>query len=207
MAVTGIGNNYNVYESTYTSQKSEVAKQQGTSKAETRETKVAREEKARNSAGNKVSDYYSYLSGNYDCVKNGDVSISGIYLRECANNPEKAKELEENLSLFYELREKGYQNAKQNAKSIGARLVSYSESWSIDDTGNITMMASTTVTTDTKGWRELREEEEERLKEKREKEKEAKKAEEQKEEKRKQLEEMQIRKLEAAYLPEFNIGI
>lgn len=167
MAITGIGNNYNnIYESTYAAQKNEAAKETPT---------------------DSVSDYYSYLQKNHDCVKNGNVAISGSYLRQCANNSEKAKELEKTLSLYNEIRDRGYANAKQNAQRLGARLVSYSESWSIDDTGNVTMTASATVTSDTKGWKELKEEQEERLKEKEEKEEQEEKIKKQKEEKQEQL--------------------
>jgi uncharacterized protein YlxW (UPF0749 family) len=61
-------------------------------------------------------------------------------------------------------------------------VVNYSESWSIDSTGNITMMASTTVTSDSgvKGWKELAEEREEKLKEKKEQERTEEKRKEQK---------------------------
>ena len=189
MAITGIGSSYNnMYESAYTSQKSEAAK-----KAETKETTAVQSENAKNSASanNKVSDYNSYLSKNYDCVKNGNVAISGSYLRQCANDPEKAKELEETLSLYNEIRDQGYANAKQNAQRLGARLVNYSESWSIDSTGNVTMTASTTITSDTKGWKELKEEQEERLKEKKEKAEQEEKLKAQKKEKQEQLEELQ----------------
>ena len=147
MAISGIGSNYNnVYGSTYASQKNEVAKEA------TKDTK--------NTTNDSVSDYYSYLQKNYDCVKNGSVEISGAYLKECAKNPEKAKELEKNLSFFKEGYEKGLKNAQANAKAMGMKLVNYSESWSIDNTGNVTMMASVTVTSDngTKGWKELAEE-------------------------------------------------
>ncbi len=90
MAISGIGNNYsNVYGSTYTAQKNEAVK-----KTETKENAPAQ---AKNTGTDSVSDYYSYLQKNYDCVKNGSVAISGSYLKECARNPEKAKELEENL--------------------------------------------------------------------------------------------------------------
>lgn len=221
MALSGIGSNYNVYESAYTSQKNEIAKKTET-KAEAKETPAAQSENVKSSTGNKVSDYYSYLSKNYDCVKNGNVAISGSFLRQCANDPEKAKYLEENLSLYNELRDQGYENAKQNAQRIGARLVSYSESWSIDSTGNISMMTSTTVTTDngTKSWEELKEEREERLKEKKEETKKAEKAKAQKEEEQEQLEKlreknsgvegyvvMQKDKPEDAYYPKFDMGI
>lgn len=221
MALSGIGSNYNVYESAYTSQKNETAKKTET-KAEAKETPAAQSENVKSSTGNKVSDYYSYLSKNYDCVKNGNVAISGSFLRQCANDPEKAKYLEENLSLYNELRDQGYENAKQNAQRLGARLVSYSESWSIDSTGNISMMTSTTVTTDNgaKSLEELKEEREERLKEKKEEAKKAEKAKAQKEEEQEQLEKlreknsgvegyvvMQKDKPEDAYYPKFDMGI
>lgn len=168
MAITGIGSNYNnVYGNTYASQKNEVTK-----KAETKDTTSAQAGSGKGTAADKVSDYYSYLQKNFDCVKNGSVAISGSYLKECANNPEKAKELEKNLSFFKEGYEKGLKSAQANARAMGIKLVNYSESWTIDDTGNITMMASATVTSDNgaKGWKELEEEREEKLKEKKEQE-------------------------------------
>lgn len=221
MALSGIGSNYNVYESAYTSQKNEIAKKTET-KAEAKETSAAQSENVKSSTGNKVSDYYSYLSKNYDCVKNGNVAISGSFLRQCANDPKKAKYLEENLSLYNELRDQGYENAKQNAQRLGARLVSYSESWSIDSTGNISMMTSTTVTTDNgaKSLEELKDEREERLKEKKEEAKKSEKAKAQKEEEQERLEKlreknsdvegyvvMQKDKPEDAYYPKFDMGI
>ncbi len=123
--------------------------------------------------------YARYLQQNYDCVKNGHVAISGKYLQECAGNAEKAKELEESLAYYEESRRSGYENAKANARSHGMKLVNYSESWSIDETGNITMITSTTVTSDTgtKGWRELQKEQRERLEEKKAAEKKAEKRE------------------------------
>ena len=187
MAISGIGNNYNnVYESTYAAQKSETAK-----KAETKDTATEQTGNAKNAGEKAVSDYYSYLQKNYDCVKNGNVAISGSYLKECAKNPEKAKELEENLSFFKEGYESGLKSAQANARANGARLVNYSENWSIDSTGNITMQASATVVTDTKGWKELAEEREEKLKEKKEKTEQEEKLKEQKEEKQEQLEKLQ----------------
>lgn len=159
--------------------------------------------------GDKVSDYYSYLSKNYDCVKNGNVAISGSFLRQCANDPEKARYLEENLSLYNELHEKGYESAKQNAQKIGARLVSYSESWSIDSNGNISATTSTTVTTDTgaKSLKEIREDLNERLKEKREKAKKAEKSRTQKEEERERSKKMQKSKPEYAPYSKFDVGV
>ncbi len=166
MAITGIGNNYNhAYENTY----------------------VARR--------NEGKDYYSYLAGKYDCVKNGAVAISGAYLKECAGNADKAKELEEALAYYKESYQSGYKSAKANARAIGARLTNYSESWSIDSTGNVVMQATSTVVSDTKGWRELKEEREEHIKKKKEQEEKEKKTEEKKEER------------EEVYYTKFDINI
>ena len=177
MAISGVGSNYgNVYGSTYMAQKNEAVKKT--------ETKEAASAQAKNTGTDSVSDYYSYLQKNYDCVKNGSVAISGSYLKECAKNPEKAKELEESLAYFKEGYESGLKSAQANARAIGARVVDHTESWSIDSTGNITMMASTTVTSDSgvKGWKELAEEREEKLKEKKE----------QKEQEEERLEKIQV---------------
>lgn len=190
MAISGVGSNYsNVYGSTYTAQKNEAVK-----KTETKETAPAQAGNVKNTSTDHVSDYYSYLQKNYDCVKNGSVAISGSYLKECASNPEKAKELEESLAYFKEGYENGLKSAQDNARAIGARVVNYSESWSIDSTGNITMMASTTVTSDSgvKGWKELAEEREEKLKEKKEQERTEEKRKEQKEQEEELLEKIQI---------------
>lgn len=190
MAISGIGSNYsNVYGSTYTAQKNETVK-----KTETKENTPAQAGNVKNTSTDNVSDYYSYLQKNYDYVKNGSVAISGSYLKECAKNPEKAKELEESLAYFKEGYENGLKSAQANARAIGARVVNYSESWSIDSTGNITMMASTTVTSDSgvKGWKELAEEREEKLKEKKEQERTEEKRKEQKEQEEELLEKIQI---------------
>ncbi len=188
MAISGIGSNYNnVYGSTYVAQKNEAVK-----KTETKEAAQTQAGNTKNAGTDNVSDYYSYLQKNYDCVKNGSVAISGTYLKECAKNPEKAKELEENLSYFKEGYENGLKSAKANARAMGARLVDYSESWSIDSTGNVTMQASATVVTDTKGWKELAEEREEKLKEKKEQERTEEKRKEQKEQEEERLEKIQI---------------
>ena len=117
MAITGIGNNYNnVYESTYATQKNETSK-----KADTKETASAQAGDTKKAGTDSVSDYYSYLQKNYDCVKNGSVAISGSYLKECAKNPQKAKELEENLSFFKEGYESGLKSAQANARAIAGK--------------------------------------------------------------------------------------
>ncbi len=196
MEITGIRNSYN--NNIYASQKNEVAKQ-----AETKETSSTQTGRAKSTANSDVSDYYSYLAKKYDCVKNGNVAISGTYLKECAKNADKAKELEENLAFYKESYKRGYESAKANARAIGARVTNYSESWSIDSTGNVVMQASTTVVSDTKGWRELKEERDERIKEKREQEEKEKKLKEKKEERQEHLN----RAKEEAYYPKFDMNI
>lgn len=183
MAITGIGNSYNnVYENTYAPQKNEEVK-----RAETKETSSAQTGNAKSAVSSSVSDYYSYLAKKYDCVKNGNAAISGAYLKECVKDADKAKELEETLAFYKESYKRGYESAKANARTIGARLTNYSESWSIDSTGNVVMQASATVVSDTKGWRELKEERDERMKEKREQDKKEVKLKEKKEERQEQL--------------------
>jgi hypothetical protein len=196
MEIAGTTNSYN--NSIYAPQKNEVAKQ-----AETKDTSSTQTGRAKSTVNSGVSDYYSYLAKKYDCVKNGNVAISGTYLKECVKNADKAKELEENLAFYKESYKRGYESAKANARAIGARVTNYSESWSIDSTGNVVMQASTTVVSDTKGWRELKEERDERIKEKREQEEKEKKLKEKKEERQEHLN----RAKEEAYYPKFDMNI
>ena len=124
-----------------------------------------------------ATEYAEYLAKNYDCVKKGSVAISASYLRQCADDPKKAQELEENLSLFKDIYEHGYESAKQNAASFGGKVTHYSMTWNVDSKGDISMMSVTTVVVDngTKSWKELREELEAKRKEKKEAEEELEK--------------------------------
>lgn len=160
-----ITNNYNSYHTDYAAaySKKHVSAEQAEDIKSQSDTKTNKETS---------KDYYSYLQNKFDCVKDGKISISGSYLKQCANDPEKAKELEENLAYFKEGYEQGYQNALQNANSLGAKLIDYSETWSIDNKGNVTVMAQTTLSSgkDIKGFREIKKEQEEKLREKKDKE-------------------------------------
>ena len=117
-----------------------------------------------------TADYAEALAKKYDCVRNGKVAISASYLRQCADDPEKAEELEENLSLFKDIYEHGYESAKKNAASFGGKVTHYSMSWNVDSKGDISMMSVTTVVVDngTKSQKELREEREAKRQEKKE---------------------------------------
>ena len=140
MAVKGIGSNYNAYESAYAAQKNGTAK-----KTETKEQQAAQTE---NAAKQTASDYNSYLQKTYDCVKNGNVSISSAYLGKCASDPEEAKTLEDNLSLYNELYDRSYKSAQKAAAAYGGTVTNYSITWNVDENGNISMMGSSTVITE-----------------------------------------------------------
>ena len=112
MAITGIGNNYNnMYEGTYAAQKNETSK-----KADTKEAASAQAGDTKKAGTDSVSDYYSYLQKNYDCVKNGSVAISGSYLKECAKNPGKAKELEEKVRERKEEKQEQLDKLQENMR-------------------------------------------------------------------------------------------
>ena len=68
-------------------QKDEMVKERGT------ENTSYTEQAVNKTVNDNVSDYYSYLQKNYDCVKNGNVAISGTYLKECAKNPKNLRKV------------------------------------------------------------------------------------------------------------------
>lgn len=113
--------------------------------------------------------YFDSLRQNFDCVKNGGAAISGAYLDKCAKDPELARRLEENLAAYEDCVRQGYENAKLSAQAAGGRLVSYSETWSIDGEGNLTMISRGTVEVETgaKTWEEIRKDTLERTEKKR----------------------------------------
>lgn len=95
-----------------------------------------------------IGNSYHYMYDNtYTSPKN-----EAVNKREPADTPSAqagnqcAKDTQKAFKKSYE---NGLKSAQANARAIGAKLVNYSESWSIDGTGNITMMASATVTSDT----------------------------------------------------------
>ena len=129
MAVTGIGNNYNnVYESTYAAQKNEAATKDTTS-TQTGNTKKA--------GADSVSDYYSYLQKNYDCMSSGNVTISNEYLKKCSGNSAKAKELEDFLKKIPELEKQGYEQLSAQNKALGGTVTYYQQSWMVGKDGSI----------------------------------------------------------------------
>ncbi len=107
-------------------------------------------------SGQAGAAYYTSLRQKFDCVRNGNVSISGIYLEQCAKNPEKAAELEENLAVYHDLAQRGYQNAAMSVQAAGGKLLSYTETWNIDSEGHITMISCGTAeyASGPESWRE-----------------------------------------------------
>ena len=159
---------------------------------------AAKESAAETRQYKNATEYAEYLAKNYDCVRNGSVAISASYLRQCAGDPEKAQELEENLSLFKDIYDHGYESAKKNAASFGGKVTHYSMSWNVDSKGDISMMSVTTVVVDngTKSRKELREELEAKREEKKEAEEKLKIKAEKKQEQEEKLEKIRAKNSE-----------
>jgi len=182
MAITGIGSNYNVYESTYVAQKNEAAK-----KAETKETATQTGVTA-NIENGKVSDYYSYLQKNYDCMSKGNVSISSQYLKQCAGDNAKAKELEDFLKKIPELEKQGYEELAARNKALGGTVTYYQQTWMINKDGSIQSTVYSVTETGMTNAERMKKSMDERLEKQKEKKEEEEKVKEQKEEQAEQEE-------------------
>ena len=101
-----------------------------------------------------VNDYSKYLQGKYSYMNSGTtsmqgvpttVSVSGVFLKKCMNDPEKAKYLEENLAALPDCVSYAVSHAQGTLTSI---------SYEIDANGNITGISSGTNDPDGKIARE-----------------------------------------------------
>lgn len=182
MAITGIGNN-NVYEGTYAAQKNETAKEAGT-----KDTVPVQTGNTKNPGTDSVSDYYSYLQKNYDCMSNGNVSISSEYLKKCSGNSAKAKELEDFLKKIPELEKQGYEQLSAQNKALGGTVTYYQQTWMINKDGSIQSTVYSVTETGMTNAERMKKNMDERLEKQKEKKEEEEKAEEQKEEKAAQAE-------------------
>ena len=183
MAISGVGSNYgNVYGSTYTAQKNEAVKKT--------ETKEAAPAQSKSTGTDSVSDYYSYLQKNYDCVKNGSVAISGAYLKECARNPEKAKELEDFLKKIPELEKQGYEQLSAQNKALGGTVTYYQQTWMVGKDGSIQSTVYSVTETGMTNAERMKKNMDERLEKQKEKKEEEEKVQERKEEKAEQAEKL-----------------
>lgn len=181
MAISGIGNNYNnVYQSTYVAQKNEV----------TKEALSAQADKQQGAGAKKVSDYYSYLQKNYDCMSKGNVTISGEYLKKCSDNSAKAKELEDFLKKIPELEKQGYEQLSAQNKAMGGTVTYYQQTWMINKDGSIQSTVYSVTETGMTNAERMKKNMDERLEKQKEKKEEEEKIKEQKEEKAEQAEKL-----------------
>lgn len=171
-----------MYESTYIAQKNEAAK-----KAETKETATQTGVTA-NIENEKVSDYYSYLQKNYDCMSKGNVSISSQYLKQCAGDNAKAKELEDFLKKIPELEKQGYEELAARNKALGGTVTYYQQTWMINKDGSIQSTVYSVTETGMTNAERMKKSMDERLEKQKEKKEEEEKVKEQKEEKAEQEE-------------------
>lgn len=200
MAITGIGSNYNVYESTYAAQKeNEAAKKAKIKEAATQAGVTA------NIENGKVSDYYSYLQKNYDCLSKGNLTISGEYLEKCAGNSAKAKELEDFLKKIPELEKQGYEELAARNKALGGTVTQYQQSWMINKDGSIQSTVYSVTETGMTNAERMKKSMDEQLEKQKEKKEEEEKIKEQKEAKQAAFDKevVQLDK-KANYLPEYS---
>lgn len=186
MAITGIGSNYsNVYGGTYTTKKNEAVKE-----AETKEATSAQAENTKDAGEKAVSDYYSYLQKNYESMSKGNVTISSEYLKKCAGDSAKAKELENFLENIPELEKQGYEQLSAQNRGLGGTVTCYQQTWMVNKDGSIQSTVYSVTETGMTNAEKLKKNMEERLEKQKEKKTEEEKAEEKKEEKVEQAEKL-----------------
>ena len=186
MAISGVGSNYNnVYEGTYAAQKNETAK-----KTETKEAAPAQAGKAQNTGEKEVSNYYSYLQKNYDCMSKGNVTISSEYLKKCSGDSQKAKELEDFLKKIPELEKQGYEQLSAQNKALGGTVTYYQQTWMVNKDGSIQSTVYSVTETGMTNAERMKKNMDERLEKQKEKKEEEEKVKEKKEEKAEQAEKL-----------------
>lgn len=179
MAITGIGNNYNnVYEGAYGTRKNEALKQ-----TEPKDTMSVQTGNMRDDGEKAVSDYYSYLQKNYDCMSKGNVTISGEYLRKCSGDSQKAKELEDFLKRIPELEKRGYEQLSAQNRGLGGTVTYYQQTWSIGRDGSIQSTVYSVTETEMTNAERMKKNMDERLEKQKDRKEEEEKVKEQKEEK------------------------
>lgn len=215
MAISGIGSNYNnVYESIYTAQKNEAVKKADTKEAAAAQAGKAKDtQNAQHSGEKAVSDYYSYLQKNYDCMSKGNVTVSSEYLKKCSGDSKKAKELEDFLKKIPELEKQGYEQLSAQNKALGGTVTYYQQSWMVDKDGSIQSTVYSVTETGMTNAERMKKNMDERLEKQKEKKEEEEKVKKRKEEKAEQAEKleakamMQKEKLEDAYYPKFDMNV
>ena len=188
MAISGIGSDYNnVYESTYAAQKNEAAKKEA---APTQAGKAKDTQNAQHSGEKAVSDYYSYLQKNYDCMSKGNVTVSSEYLKKCSGDSKKAKELEDFLKKIPELEKQGYEQLSAQNKALGGTVTYYQQTWMVNKDGSIQSTVYSVTETGMTNAERMKKNMDERLEKQKEKKEEEEKIKERKEEKAGQAEKL-----------------
>lgn len=162
MAVTSIGSSLNSYAAYYTpSNKSEnKAKNENIEKiAQTNETVSSNKTETTKTKTQRTSKEYSdYLYKKFDFLNKTTsmygikttVNVSGAFIEKCANDPEKAKFLEENLAVVPDC----ILHAKNFVKMAPGNPVVTYETITIDNDGNISIAMGITNDPDGKIARE-----------------------------------------------------
>lgn len=177
MAISGVNNYVNNYAEYQTNQTKNNSKTENVNAAEKDVEKEIQNQD--------VSDYYNYLKKNYSAMTQGNVSISGEYLKNCASNKQKAKELEDFISKIPELEEQGYKELAARNKALGGTVTYYQQSWVINKDGSVQSTVYSVTETGMTNAERMKKSMDERLEKQKEKKEEEKKAEEKREEEKK----------------------
>ena len=141
-------------------------------------------------AARSTADYYSELQKKYNWMKGGDVSISGKYLKQCAGDAKKAKELEDFLQKIPELEKQGYERLSAQNAAKGGKVTFYQQTWMINDDGSVQSSVYSVTETEMTNAERMKKNMDERLEKQKEKKEEEEKAEKKKEEKAEQQDRM-----------------
>lgn len=179
MAINGVNSYINSY-TEYSNQTNQAKSSSKTESANAAEKDVEKDIKNQD-----VSDYYNYLKKNYSAMQQGNVSISGEYLKNCASNKQKAKELEDFIKKIPELEEQGYKELSARNKALGGTVTYYQQSWVINKDGSVQSTVYSVTETGMTNAERMKKSMDERLEKQKEKKAEEKKAEEKREEEKK----------------------
>ncbi|MDE7322799.1 MAG: hypothetical protein K2N73_08665 [Lachnospiraceae bacterium] len=176
-------NGVNSYINSYTEYSNPMNQTKSSNKTEN--TNAAEKDVEKDITNQDVSDYYNYLKKNYSAMQQGNVSISGEYLKNCASNKQKAKELEDFIKKIPELEEQGYKELSARNKALGGTVTYYQQSWVINKDGSVQSTVYSVTETGMTNAERMKKSMDERLEKQKEKKAEEKKAEEKREEEKK----------------------
>jgi len=159
-------------------------------KAAKKEAAPAQAGKAKDTGEKAVSDYYSYLQKNYDCMSKGNVTVSSEYLKKCSGDSKKAKELEDFLKKIPELEKQGYEQLSAQNKALGGTVTYYEQTWMVGKDGSIQSTVYSVTETGMTNAERMKKSMDERLEKQKEKKEDEEKAQERKKEKAEQAEKL-----------------